>query len=78
MHYIWFLLCNHKPILCFIVLLLSALLHSWTLRFFFFPEKTQKASTTMKPIEEGMEDDVFESESPTTLQNIDLNPRGDI
>lgn len=32
----------------------------------------------MKPIEEGMEDDVFESEPPTTSQNVDLNPRKDI
>uniref|UniRef100_A0A672RI51 Blood vessel epicardial substance n=1 Tax=Sinocyclocheilus grahami TaxID=75366 RepID=A0A672RI51_SINGR len=37
-----------------------------------------KASTTMKPIEEGMEDDVFETESPTTSQNISRTPREDM
>ncbi|XP_067255824.1 blood vessel epicardial substance isoform X1 [Chanodichthys erythropterus] len=37
-----------------------------------------KASTAMKPIEEGMEDDVFESESPTTSQNIGRSPREDM
>uniref|UniRef100_A0A8C2I9G3 Blood vessel epicardial substance n=1 Tax=Cyprinus carpio TaxID=7962 RepID=A0A8C2I9G3_CYPCA len=37
-----------------------------------------KASTTMKPIEEGMEDDVFEPESPSTSQNISRTPREDM
>ncbi|XP_058603422.1 blood vessel epicardial substance isoform X2 [Onychostoma macrolepis] len=37
-----------------------------------------KASTTMKPIEEGMEDDVFEPDSPATSQNISRTPREDM
>ncbi|XP_059364860.1 blood vessel epicardial substance-like [Carassius carassius] len=37
-----------------------------------------KVSTTMKPIEEGMEDEVFEPESPTTSQNISRTPREDM
>ncbi len=32
----------------------------------------------MKPIEEGMEDEVFEPESPTTSQNISRTPREDM
>ncbi|XP_067305487.1 blood vessel epicardial substance isoform X2 [Pseudorasbora parva] len=37
-----------------------------------------KASTTMKPIEEAMEDDVFESESATTSQDVGSSPKEDV
>ncbi|XP_065102424.1 popeye domain-containing protein 1 isoform X1 [Paramisgurnus dabryanus] len=37
-----------------------------------------KGSAAMKPIEEGLEDDVFESESPTTSKKVLKNSREDI